>query len=289
MKNNNNAENALWVSGGVTSAVAVKIALDLFGKDNCRLVFIDTFNEDEDTYRFIENCEEWYGKKVEVITAIGDKFKNIEDVWMEYNSLNIAIGAKCSSTLKRDVRESWQRGNKNIKRHVFGFDISEPRRARAMRLNNPHIDPVFPLLMYGYSKEDCIKIVEDQGILVPRMYYLGFNNNNCFKTGCVQGGVGYWQKIQREFPEKFNKMAEVEHKLTNRKGKPVTMLRTNITKSNKERYPLFLKPHPDYPELPLFKNQKGREPKPLMECNGFCGVNDLEARSSTELEINYQD
>ena len=33
---------------------------------------------------------------------------------------------------------------------------------------------------------------------------------------------------------------------------------------------------------------KGREPKPLFECNGFCGVNDLEERKPEEQDINYQ-
>ena len=33
----------------------------------------------------------------------------------------------------------------------------------------------------------------------PKMYQLGFRNNNCFKTGCVQGGIGYWQKMERDF------------------------------------------------------------------------------------------
>ncbi len=33
---------------------------------------------------------------------------------------------------------------------------------------------------------------------------------------------------------------------------------------------------------------KGREPKPLMDCNGFCGTNDLITKNETEQEINYQ-
>ena len=42
-----------WWSGGITSAVACKIALDLFkDKNECRVIMIDTGNEDEDTYRF---------------------------------------------------------------------------------------------------------------------------------------------------------------------------------------------------------------------------------------------
>ena len=33
---------------------------------------------------------------------------------------------------------------------------------------------------------------------------------------------------------------------------------------------------------------KGREVKPLMECNGFCGTNDLNPLNKTQNELNYQ-
>lgn len=274
-----------WWSGGVTSAVACKIAIDLYGYENCRVVFIDTMNEDDDTYRFLKDCEAWYGIPIETISQ--GEYKNIQEVWYKYRSLNVATGAICSTQLKRLVREKWQKENE-YSYQVFGFDLDEPKRVKSMKLNNPKTNPIFPLWLYGYTKEDCIKIVGDNGIEVPRMYKLGFRNNNCFKTGCVQGGVGYWQKIQREYPDKFDAMAKVEHDLTDLKGQPVTMLRTNIKKGSEERMPLFLKPHPNYPDYPLFSEQKGREPEPLFECNGLCGINDLEERSKTEKEINYQ-
>jgi hypothetical protein len=56
-----------WWSGGVTSAVACKIALDLYGKENCRIIMIDTKNEDDDTYRFYADCQIWYNKEIEII------------------------------------------------------------------------------------------------------------------------------------------------------------------------------------------------------------------------------
>ena len=49
---------------------------------------------------------------------------------------------------------------------------------------------------------------------------------------------------------------------------------------------VFLKPHQDYPEIKDISMMKGRDPKPLFECNGLCGINDLE-RNETEKEINY--
>ena len=35
-------------------------------------------------------------------------------------------------------------------------------------------------------------------------------------------------------------------------------------------------------------DMEGREIKPLMECNGFCGTNDLNPLNETENELYYQ-
>ena len=286
-----------WWSGGITSAVACKVALDLYGAENCRVIMIDTKNEDDDTYRFKSDCEKWYGVNIEVITGIGDDYKDIESVWFKHKSLNVANGAICSSKLKRAVREKWQEHN-DFDFQVFGFEFDKKEFNRALSLskNHPKAKSIYPLLMKGYTKDDCLRIVQNAGIEIPRMYSLGFRNNNCFKTGCVQGGIGYWQKMKKEFPEKFNKMADIEHELTNVKGEPVTMLKdqSNETKKNvletdiKWKNLVFLKKHPKYPELKCLDDMKEREVKPLFECNGFCGINELTEKSETENEINYQ-
>ena len=270
-----------WWSGGITSAVACKITIDLYGKENVRIIFIDTRNEDDDTYRFRKDCSDWYGIEIETISST--KHESVEDVWIRYKALNNAKGAICSSEMKRQVRETWEKTN-NWKHQVFGFELDEYKRAKGMVFNNPQTKPFFPLMMYGLSKKDCIKIVQDENIEVPNMYQLGFLNNNCFKTGCVQGGIGYWQKMGRDFPDKFDKMAEMEHRITNLKGKPVTMLKDQ----SKDGGLVFLKPHKDYPDIKDITLMKGREPKPLVDCNGMCGINDLDKRSKTEQEINYQ-
>jgi len=274
-----------WWSGGITSAVACKIAIDHYGKENCRSIFIDTGNEDYDTYRFKLDCQKWYAIEIETITGLSsDKFPTIQSVWRHYKSLNVANGAICSSTLKRDVRLKWQKNNK-YRFQVFGFDIDEPKRAKGMALNYPKAKAIYPLLLFAYSKKDCLNIVEEAGIKVPRAYLLGFKNNNCLQTMCIQGGIGYWQKVGRDMPEKFNTMSAMEHELTELKGEPVTMLRDQ----SKGGGLVFLKPHKDYPEIKDISMMKGREPEPLMECNGFgCAVNDLQPKNKTENEINYQ-
>lgn len=40
------------------------------------------------------------------------------------------------------------------------------------------------------------------------MYKLGYNNNNCI--GCFKGGMGYWNKIRKDFPEVFEEVSQVE-------------------------------------------------------------------------------
>lgn len=273
-----------WWSGGVTSAVTCKLVLDLYGSENCRIIFIDTKNEGEDTYRFMKDCEKWYNKPIETITGISDKFPTIESIWRHYKTLNTATGAICSSTLKRDVRVKWEKKNE-YKYQAFGFDLDEAKRAKSMSLNHKQARAIFPLMMHGLFKKDCIDIIEKEGIEIPNAYKMGYSNNNCIgRTMCIQGGIGYWQKVQRDDIGKFNKMADLEHELTTAKGKPVTMLKDQ----SKGGGFVFLKHNKDYPNVKDISMMKGREPKPLMECNGFCGTNDFEERNTTEEEINFQ-
>ena len=285
-----------WWSGGITSAVACHISITTYGKDNCKVIMIDTHNEDPDTYRFKRDCETWYGIPIETISAIGSTYNSIQDVWVKHKSLNVATGAVCSSELKRAVREKWQKSN-TFEYQVFGFEFSkkEFNRALSMVVNHPDAKPIFPLLMRGLDKKACIDYVKSYGITVPITYQLGFKNNNCFNTGCVQGGIGYWQKMRVEFPDKFNNMADMEHTLTTLKGVPVTMLKDqsleakqNVKLHNdKTRAFIFLKKNSDYPHLKCLDDMKIQKVEPLFECNGFCGVNDLIDRGNEELDINY--
>jgi len=286
-----NKDIIAWWSGGITSAVACHVAISIYGRGRCRVIMIDTENEHEDTYRFKKDCEKWYGIEIETISAMPTKYKNIQDVWETHTSLNVAKGAICSYKLKRVVREDWERDNV-YSHQIFGFefDKKEFNRALSLTMNHPNAKPIYPLLMMGYDKEKCIEIVLEMGIDIPKAYLLGFSNNNCLKTGCVQGGIGYWQKMKRDFPEKFTVMARVEHDLTNKKGKPVTMLKDQ-SKDAKEsgNILVFLIKHPDYPNLKCISDMKAREPRPLVDCNGFCGVNELNNKNITEKEINWED
>ena len=286
-----------WWSGGVTSAVTCKLCIDWFGIENVRVIFQDTQNEDESTYVFLSQCENWYGTNIEKIK--NPDFRNIQEIWYKNKSLNVATGAICSTELKQNVRKDFEKNNK-YSYQAFGFDIDEIDRAKGMKKNNPKAKPIFPLINELLNKKNCIKIIQDANnmfvkIDLPKPYNEGYSNNNCFKTMCVQGGIGYWQKVKREYPNKFDVMAKVEHDLTELKGQPVTMLKDqgNVAKKLVEdtgivwKQFVFLKKHPNYPELKCIDEIKAHEVKPLFECNGFCGTNDLK-RNETDNEINYE-
>lgn len=258
-----------WWSGGITSAVACMWAINAF--KNVAIVFQDTMNEDEDTYRFLKDCEILYSQKIERISAItvDGKYQSIEDVWFEFESLAVAHGAICSTVLKREVREAYQNLQTDYAQ-IFGYDKNEMKRHLAMRRGYPEINAMSPLIDVGLSKADCARKFVKLGIKLPAAYKLGFQNNNCLQTGCVRGGIGYWQKYGQVFPDRFDRMAEREHKLTDLKGEPVTICKDQ----SKGGGLVFLKPHPKYPHMKDISMMKGRHPESLVECTGFCTTKD---------------
>lgn len=275
--------------------MACKVAIDIYGKDRCRVIFMDTHNEHEDTYRFMKDCEHLYGVKIETISAIPHKYASIQDVWRRHESLNVANGAICSSVLKRKLREDWQKEN-TFEHQVFGFEFEkkEFNRAMSLQMNHPATKPLFPLLMFGMTKIDCIKKFNEFGIQIPAAYRMGLQNNNCLGTGCVQGGIGYWQKIKRDMPEKFDAMAAIEHELTDKRGYPVTMLKDQslsakeAAKESPRANLVFLKKHPGYPNKCL-DDMPALSVEPLTDCNGFCGVDDLNPKARAVEQINFDE
>lgn len=98
-----------------------------------------------------------------------------------------------------------------VKYGGFDFDPKEINRAIRLKQQYPETKPLFPLIERQITKQDAIGMLWKAGIEIPAMYKLGYNNNNCI--GCVKGGMGYWNKIRKDFPDKFNEMAEIERKI----------------------------------------------------------------------------
>lgn len=93
--------------------------------------------------------------------------------------------------------------------HILGFEYSFHEVNRALRWKEQQTpNCVFPLIYKGYDKQRCLIELKKVGIEIPEMYRLGYHNNNCI--GCFKGGMGYWNKIRKDFPEVFEAVSKVE-------------------------------------------------------------------------------
>jgi len=59
-----------------------------------------------------------------------------------------------------------------------------------------------PLIDAGLTKEDCFRVIQGGGIMLPLIYSLGYPNANCI--GCVKASSAtYWNLVRETFPEVF--------------------------------------------------------------------------------------
>lgn len=238
----------LWFSAGATSAVACKLAIDKYGKDNVKVIYFGIKTAHKDNIRFIKDCEKWYGVNIEIWSS--DKYEDQFDVIKRTKYVNGAQGARCTLELKKAVRKKIE-STIDYDGQIFGFEYTPKEIARAERLLKQHPETLaeFPLIDLKMTKENCLGILLAAGIEIPKMYRLGYPNNNCI--GCVKGGMGYWNKIRVDFPEIFKQMAETEREVG----------RSCLKEAN--GYRIFLD------EL---DPNRGREQKILVpDCGFFCG------------------
>lgn len=192
----------VWFSCGAASAVAAKLSIEKYGKEGTELCYCEIANEHEDNQRFLADVERWLGVQVKRLRS--EKYgSDIYDVFAREKYIAGIGGARCTRSLKQDVRKAYQQESDT---HVFGYTIDEQKRVATFEKNNPSLFCDWVLVDAGITKKDCYRIIQEAGIELPMMYRLGYKNNNCI--GCVKGGAGYWNKIRRDFPAQFNRMAE---------------------------------------------------------------------------------
>ena len=193
-------------SCGDASAVAAKEAIAEYG-DRCEVYYCDTFAyEHPDNRRFFDDIQAWLGRPITVLKS--QKYRDIYDVFEKTRWLIGVGGARCTTELKKMVRIEYQRPDDT---HVFGFTSEEGHRVDRFNRENPDLKADFILHRKGITKAMCHQRVRDAGIELPAMYRLGYKNNNCI--GCVKGQSGYWNKIRRDFPDAFDRMAKMERQL----------------------------------------------------------------------------
>lgn len=191
-----------WLSAGVSSFIAGYLA-----KDVDKFIYIDIADQHPDSLRFIHDCETVLGLPVEILR--NETYCSVDEVCRAHRYINGVGGAKCTQALKKRVRKKWEDAHKNEPLvYVWGMDVNEKHRAERIIEAMDWCEHEFPLIERGLTKEEAHGICAKLGVKRPKMYDLGYSNNNCI--GCVKGGKGYWNKIRVDFPGVFNSRAKME-------------------------------------------------------------------------------
>lgn len=173
-------------------------------------IYIDIDDQHPDSMRFIRDCEATVGKEIRILRS--KEYKCVEDCVRVYGGFKDARNgfAPCTGWLKKRVRKEWEQENRRYDlTYVWGFDMQEKNRAEKIVEANPQAKHEFPLIEQNLSKEEVHGLF-DRTFSFPRpvMYDMGYPNNNCI--GCVKGGMGYWNRIRKDFPAVFESRAKLE-------------------------------------------------------------------------------
>jgi 3'-phosphoadenosine 5'-phosphosulfate sulfotransferase (PAPS reductase)/FAD synthetase len=196
-----------WFSGGAASAVATKIAVREWPE--AEVVYCDTSAEHDDNKRFMADCAKWFGRPITVIGS--EEYADTWDVWERRKAMSFPHGAPCTLELKLKPRLAYQRPD-DIQ--IFGYtaDAGDVKRASGFRERFFEVDMRAPLIDAGVTKAGCLALLQDAKIEPPITYALGLPSANCIP--CPKAtSPNYWALIRKEWPDKFNRAAELSRSL----------------------------------------------------------------------------
>ena len=224
-------------SGGLSSAVATERAIKRYGRENVTVWFADTLWEDEDLYRFRDEClNRWQCEYIE----FREGRKPLEVSRAQHVIPNNLI-SPCVSRLKIRPFETFLKKFPKPVIVVLGLDWSEEHRTKTPKERYNKIEGTtvdFPLMWRPLEFRSYYQIVKlDWGIEPPRLYKMGFSHNNCGGR-CIKQGQGDWRKLKINFPKRFVECRDWESEM---RRNPVNANYAFLkVKRNKKTYPLPL-------------------------------------------------
>lgn len=188
-------------SGGLCSFWAAKRVIAQHGTDGVHLLFADVLIEDDDLYRFNEDCSKHLGLPITRVCEGRTPWQLFRDEGLIGNS-RFPI---CSIRLKREMLDRWHRENCMEMDSVIyiGMDWTEEHRLAKLRNSKPFWRFEAPM-QWAPTWDKCRMIAETKalGISIPRLYNLGFPHNNCGGR-CVTAGITHWVHLYHVLPARF--------------------------------------------------------------------------------------
>lgn len=235
------------VSSGASSAIAADMILQKFPAESVDLIFADTLHEDVDNYRFLDDLEKRWKRK---ITRLIDG-RTPEQVWDDRGLIPNDQICPCTFELKLKliidyVKNLQDQGYRVVM--VVGYSAKDLQRRSPKAKNYPDwVNELYPgrmlattmnwaaknvMVIYPARNVTDVKHVVETvwGIKLPRMYGMDFLSANC-SGDCPKGGVKHWINVLEKFPDVFERRAAWERKKRkNPKFSKYTILTKQVNK-----------------------------------------------------------
>lgn len=103
-------------------------------------IYIDIADQQEDSIRFIKDCEKAIGKKIQVLKS--SQYRCVEDCVRTFGGFRNPVNgfAPCTNWLKKRVRKEWEAQHTDYElTYVWGFDLAEKEepKERLKRIRKP--------------------------------------------------------------------------------------------------------------------------------------------------------
>jgi hypothetical protein len=195
-------------SGGMGSFAEAKSCVDKYGKENVTLLFADTLMEDEDLYRFKNECVAFLDCDLVTLTNGKTPF----EIFKQEKFMGNSMVDPCSKILKREPLIKWFTAKFAVdeaQMHL-GIDYSESHRLDSVQKR------MLPYIYRSTLVEEGRIISKDYseqfGIKRPRLYDWKLGHNNCGGF-CIKAGLGHYKALYEANPERYREFESKEQEV----------------------------------------------------------------------------
>lgn len=207
--------------GGGTNSTAMLIGMYEKSIKADLIMFADTGAEQPHTYNYVVIMNKWlieHGMPgitiVEYVDCNGDRLMLEQECLNRKTLPAIAFGWKtCSQKYKvgpqekfcnnyQPCKDIWDKGEKCIK--YVGYDAGEEHRktnAFAIDLQDKKYKRVYPLIDWGWYREDCVKKILEYGLPLP-------GKSSCFF--CPSMKKPEIRQLAKQYPDLYQRAVAIE-------------------------------------------------------------------------------
>lgn len=206
--------------GGGTNSTAMLCGFRERGIKPDLILFADTGGEMPGTYEHVEEMDakvgEWWGLEIETVSKkLAGEFEGLENECVRGKKLPaLAYGSRaCSMKYKHDPQnrrlkmEMKKLGVKTATRAI-GFDAGEAHRNKES--TDKWAENWYPLIEWGWRREDCVEAIARHGIAQP-------GKSACFFCPAMKRGEIL--RLKREHPDLLGRALAIEENAVTRQNR----------------------------------------------------------------------